>query len=201
MGYTITGKTKREYSDFETDEGTIDGEEADYVRAAQSDPLKFDVLYTCYMPRVYRYVRMRTINEEDAADITQQIFLQALKALPKYELRKVPFAAWLFRIASNTVTETYRQSHPTISWGTLPEILHPTHDNGPESAMLHKEALTRLSRLLDNLDPYQRELLFLRFSGGLSTPKIAVVVGKRPDAVKKQLTRLLQSLKEHYNEA
>ncbi len=54
--------------------------------------------------------------------------------------------------------------------------------------------------LLAGLDPVQRELLALRFAAGLSAPQIALVVGKSPAAVKKQLTRLLHTLKEQYHE-
>jgi RNA polymerase sigma-70 factor (ECF subfamily) len=52
--------------------------------------------------------------------------------------------------------------------------------------------------LLLGLTPYNRELLALRFAAQLSSTEIAAVVGKNPAAVKKQLTRLLQTLKEAF---
>jgi DNA-directed RNA polymerase specialized sigma24 family protein len=47
----------------------------------------------------------------------------------------------------------------------------------------------------------ERELLALRFAGGLSSPQIAPLVGKGEEAVKRRLTRLLRRLKERYDEA
>jgi RNA polymerase sigma factor (sigma-70 family) len=69
----------------------------------------------------------------------------------------------------------------------------------PEADLLRRESLARLRELLAELDHGQRELLALRFAGQLSSPEIAAVVGRSPAAVKKQLTRILQSLKERYD--
>jgi RNA polymerase sigma factor (sigma-70 family) len=69
-----------------------------------------------------------------------------------------------------------------------------------DAGLVHQDHLARLKTLLARLDPLQRELLALRFAAGLSTPQIALVVGKSPAAVKKQLTRLLHTLKEQYHE-
>src|SRR5579885_2584928 len=54
----------------------VDTDEAELVRAAQADPSTFAQLYRRYLPRMYNYVRARLDGEEDAADLTQQIFLQ-----------------------------------------------------------------------------------------------------------------------------
>lgn len=178
-----------------------DTDEADLVRLAQEHPSAFASLYQRYLPRVYRYVRARLESEEEAADLTQQIFLQALDALPTYQLRGVPFAAWLFQIAHNAVTDLYRRRKSVVSWDSLPGMAHawPTQQD-LDAGLVHQERLMRLKTLLARLDPAQRELLALRFAAGLSAPQIALVVGKSPAAVKKQLTRLLHTLKEQYRE-
>ena len=68
-----------------------------------------------YFARVYRYLRIRLQSEEDAADLTQQVFLKALDALPRYRTHGAPFAAWLFTIARHTLADRFRR-HPV----TLP---------------------------------------------------------------------------------
>src|SRR5579875_208291 len=162
-----------------------DTDEADLVRLAQEDPSTFAALYQLYLSRVYNYVRARLASEEEAADLTQQIFLQALNALPAYQARGTPFAAWLFQIARNAVIDHYRRRKSFVSWDAL---------------LIHRERLARLKPLVARLTPFERELLALRFAAGLSSPEIAQVVGKSPAAVKKQLTRLLHALKEQYSE-
>jgi RNA polymerase sigma-70 factor, ECF subfamily len=177
-------------------------EEATLVSAAQADPSAFDLLYRRYLEPVYRYVRIQVPYAEDAADLTQQIFLQALDALPTYQARGLPFAAWLFRIARNTVIDSYRRRKGgSVSLELLPEDLHPTTGNDPLTLVLEQEREQKLRRLVDALPTYKRELLILRFAGQLSSSEIALVVGRSPAAVQKQLTRILLELKGRYHDA
>lgn len=84
-----------------------------YSRQAQ--PAAFAMLYHRYFERIHAYLRSRTGDAEDAADLTQQVFLQALDALPRYRHGRVPFAAWLFRIAHNVAIDHHRRrrhAHP-----------------------------------------------------------------------------------------
>jgi RNA polymerase sigma-70 factor (ECF subfamily) len=183
---------------FEGD-SKVEHDERGYVQAAQADATRFNVLYNIYVDRVYHYLLARTSSTEDAADLTQQVFLQALDALPKYRERGLPFAAWLFRIAHNVATDAHRRRQPAVTWDALPASLQPAADD-PETAALREESLARLRMLLEQLDPNKRELLALRFAAGLSSRQIAAVVGKREAAVKKQLSRTIAMLKEHYHE-
>jgi RNA polymerase sigma-70 factor, ECF subfamily len=175
-------------------------DEITLIERAQADPAAFAELYRRYLDRIYLYLRTRVACDEDAADLTQQVFLQALGALPGYRQRGLPFAAWLFQIARNAVTDSYRRRRSTISWEAMPEGSQPLLEQDVETNILLQERLARLRKLLAQLDPAKRELLALRFAAGLSTPQIAVVVGRSHAAVKKELTRTLQKLKEHYRE-
>jgi RNA polymerase sigma-70 factor (ECF subfamily) len=177
-------------------------DEAELVTAAQLDPPAFDTLYRRYLPRVYRYVRAQVSDAEDAADLTQQIFLQTLDALPSYHARGLPFAAWLFRIARHAVIDSYRRHKTgTVALEALPEALHPVASNDPLAVLLEWERGQRLYEILNLLDRHKRGLLMLRFAGQLSANEIAAVVGKSPAAVQKQLTRILAELKGQYHDA
>jgi RNA polymerase sigma-70 factor (ECF subfamily) len=167
------------------------------IEAAKRDPAAFEPLYQRYMTRIYRYLYLRIGNAEDTADLTQQVFLKVLRALPGYRARGVPFAAWLFRIAHDTASDAYRREKRTLSWDFLPadELLAPDVD--PELLILQREQLEQLMYLLCQLEPSKLELLALRFSSGLSGTEIALVVGKSQAAVNKQLSRTLHYLKEH----
>jgi RNA polymerase sigma-70 factor (ECF subfamily) len=170
------------------------------VRAAQADVAQFNALYHLYVERVHRYMLARTHNAEDAADLTQQVFLQALDALPRYRDRGVPFAAWVFRIARSVVADAKRRPDHATTWDDLPLDVLQIDAADPEAAVLHTESIARLRALLLHLDANKRELLALRFAAGLSSRQIADVVGKREGAVKKQLTRIINALKEQYHE-
>jgi RNA polymerase sigma-70 factor (ECF subfamily) len=176
-------------------------EEASWIEAARTAPAAFEPLYLRYRSAVYHYLRTRLQSDEDAADLTQQVFLQALAALPRYQQRGVPFAVWLFRIARHAALNQCQRYRSCVSWDALPEALQPSSEQDLEANWLHQEALIHLKTLLKSLSPAQREVLALRFAAGLSAPQIAAIVGKRPEAVKKQITRLLHAFKETYQHA
>ena len=176
-------------------------DEDQLVQAARANPAAFEGLYSRYVTRVYRYLYARVTSRDEALDLTQQVFLKALDALPSY--RGGAFS-WLFRIASHLAADTYRRRKPTLSWEALTDLESPDtfiYEQNPEALVLHQEELKHLQRQLGRLDQQKRELLALRFAADLSSTEIASVVGKSPAAVKKQLTRIIHMLKEQYHEA
>jgi RNA polymerase sigma-70 factor (ECF subfamily) len=170
------------------------------VQAARRDPAAFGLLYSRYQDRIYTYLRTRLGQAEDAADLTQQVFVQALVALPRYRSHGVSIAAWLFRIARNVATDWRRQQRPTVSWDTLPEAFHPCTVDTADDALLHRETFASLYSLLAGLDAQTREALILRFTAQLTLAEIGMVLGKSEEAVRKQVTRALHTLKEQYDE-
>ena len=167
------------------------------VAAAKADPAAFEAIYERYLPRVYRYLAARATNPEEAADLTQAVFLKALDGLSGYKAKSTPFASWLFRIARNAAIDAHRRKRPTVPWEFVPEF-HPEGGDSPDEAILHAERRRELRAALAQLEPDKRDLLALRYAGGLTAAEIAPLVGKRPEAVKKQLQRTLRELKENY---
>lgn len=174
-------------------------DEAALIAAAQGDPRAFGALYDRYAMPVYRYLRTRVPTDDDAADLTQQVFLRALDALPRYRHGRAPFSAWLFRIARNLATDARRRHRWTVAWDLVPEELHPAEPVGTEEAVLHRETLHQLQRLLLHLDPESREVIALRFMAGLTAREIGAALGKSEAAVHKRLSRTLRRLKEEYH--
>jgi len=171
------------------------------VEAARCDPAAFGPLYQCYFDRVYAYLRARSPSEDDAADLTQHVFLQALDALPRYRGHGDAFAAWLFRIARNVATDAYRRRRGTVAWDLLPEALQPHADHGSEAGVVRQEDLARLGTLVRALDNDTRELLVLRFVARLTIAEIAMVIGKSAAATQSHLFRTIRTLKERYHDA
>jgi RNA polymerase sigma-70 factor (ECF subfamily) len=175
-------------------------DEATLIQAAQRDPAAFGPLYARYLDRIYAYLWLRTAREEDAADLTQQVFVRALDALASYRRQEVPFAAWLFPIARNTAIDWHRRQRPTVPWESVPEVLHPAVEGTVERDLLRQEAVAHLDTLLVALEPETREALLLRFTAQLTLAEIGVVLGKSAEATRKQITRALHRLKEQYDD-
>jgi len=186
------------HGDDPDDSGGSD--EAALVEAARADAAAFERLYLGYRDRIYWYLRGRTADDEDAADLTQQVFLRVLDALPQYQPRRGPFAAWLFGIARHMAADAHRRRRATVAWEVVPAALHPVAETDLEAAALRRDDLDRLDALVRALDREKREVLALRFAARLTVPEIAAVIGKREDATRKYLARTLQTLKERYDD-
>lgn len=77
------------------------------IKRSQSDPEAFKPLYEKYFKKIYLFIFHRTGDKELAGDLSQQVFLKALKGISKFQLRGLPFSAWLYRIAINECTITF----------------------------------------------------------------------------------------------
>jgi RNA polymerase sigma-70 factor (ECF subfamily) len=179
-------------------DGEID--DALLVQEARARPAAFAPLYERYLDRVYWYLRTRMASSDDAADLVQQVFFQALDRIASYNPEKGPFVAWLFGIARHMAANHHRGRRTAISWDLVPEVLRPASSDNPESQALHNEALARLSEIFAALDSDKRELLVLRYVVGLSFAEIGPIVGKSEAASRQQVSRLLRGLKEHYRD-
>ena len=84
--------------------------EYELILQAQSNPQHFEPLYNKYFEPIFRFIYQRVETKDDASDITSQVFLKALLNLKQYLFRKVPFSAWLYRIAINEISNFYSQS-------------------------------------------------------------------------------------------
>src|ERR1700722_8860556 len=79
------------------------------IEAAQRDPKRFAELYETNFERVYAFIVRRVQDRHEAEDLTSEVFHHALENLSKFEWRGVPFAVWLYRIASNAMADRWRK--------------------------------------------------------------------------------------------
>ena len=178
-------------------------DETALIQAAQRDLAAFGPLYARYVDRIYTYLRARTgyARADDAADLTQQVFLRALDALPRYRAHDgVSVAAWLFRIARNAATDWQRREGRTVSWQAVPEELHPLAAETADGALLRQDEIEQVHRLLATLDETTREALILRFNGQLPLAEIGAVLGISDEAARKRISRALHALKERLHD-
>ena len=80
-------------------------EERLLIEAAQQDPSRFAELYELHFERVYAYIARRVRERSAAEELTSHVFHQALANIGKFKWRGAPFAAWLFRIAANSIAD------------------------------------------------------------------------------------------------
>jgi RNA polymerase sigma-70 factor (ECF subfamily) len=168
-----------------TDSGSDWEPERKIIEAAQAGDLDAVAsLYDNHINQVYRYALARLGNVHDAEDVAEEIFLKMLGGLPNYEWRKVPFAAWLMRIARNEVVSFARRNTRRSGDTELPDDLVDRGNNDPAEAAERVMALEDLRMAVKLLPEAQREVIILRFASGLSVADTAKALGKRENNVK-----------------
>ena len=160
------------------------------IEAAQHDPARFADLYELYFERVYAYVVKRVRDRADTEDLTAEVFHQALANLKRFEWRGIPFAAWLYRIAANLISDRWQRSGREIA-----------DDSEVQSAQVSPaeieevERRATLYRLVDTLPAEQRRVLVLRFVEQKSIKEVAREIRKTEGAVKQLQFRALSGLR------
>jgi len=161
------------------------------IAAAQADPRAFAVLYERHVDRVYAYALHGLHDPMAAEDVVSETFYRALQNLSRYEWRGVPFAAWLYRIAGNTMATRYRQptTLPLDADGDLQD-----RDPGPEALALRSEQRRTLQTAIAMLPLLERQVLSLRYGQGLCYRDIALILERTEGAIKQVLYRARRHL-------
>lgn len=170
------------------------------IEQARGDPQAFRELYRRYITRVYAYVVYRVRRTQDAEDIVAEVFLKVVNGLPGFTWRgDGAFAAWVFRIASNEVSRFYRQHQPATEPLPLDDLPDIRADGlAPDQAVMRKEQFAHLSTLIATLPARRREIITLKFFGGLRNHEIAAVLELDERTVASHLSRALDDLRRHY---
>ena len=177
-----------------------EAEERRLVEAAQRDPVCFAELYESYFELVYVYVARRVRNRAETEDLTAEVFRKALANLPRFKWTGAPFAAWLFRIASNMIADRAKraaregelasgESEPFLTVGLL--------TRGEQQTDLEQcERRAQLFHLVDELAADQRRVVVMRFAEEKSIGEIARELGRSEGAVKQLQFRALENLRK-----
>ena len=166
------------------------------VEAAQKDPRRFADLYEVNFERVYAYVSRRVRDRADVEDVTAEVFQQALATLGKFEWRGVPFSAWLYRIAANTIAD--RRQRASRELGRL-----DADDPADPQAQIDAAAIERraqLYRLVNTLPAQQRHVLEMRFAEEKSIREIAAEMRRTQGAIKQLQFRAIRNLRAQLDE-
>lgn len=180
--------------EYDRDLGRDDAAEKQAAEPGVLDHEAFTALYEQHLASIYSYLLARCGRADDAADRAQQVFTQALAALPRYRQQGIPASVWLFRIAHNLVVDFHRRDRAAVAWEGLTESERPVAADDVEATVIGRAEVEKLGLALARLSPDKRDLLALRFAAGLTVREIAAVLDRRDAAVRSELRRLLQAL-------
>ena len=172
--------------------------------AQQGDQAAFGALVEKYQAMAYSQALRMVGNPDDAADATQDAFLNAWRALPGFQGQS-SFSTWLYRLTSNACIDLLRRSkrRPTLSITVADEDEEgpqetdiPDERWSPERELERKETRQTVRSGLSALSPEHREVLALREFEGLSYQEIAQLLELEEGTVKSRLSRGKKLLRE-----
>ena len=152
------------------------------------DPLPADAFRGFYADILY-FLRKRTDNASDAADMTQDVFTQWLDYRDRAKVEQP--RAFLFQMARNLLRDHWRKqkvrhtAHPDHAAMDIEPVTDEQHD--PMAAALRLQRLEQLKEVLAELSPRRREALMLHRFEGLSQAQIATRMGISTSMVEKHI--------------
>ena len=167
--------------------------------AASGDTEAFGRLYDIYVDRIYRHIYYRTSNVEDARDLTQEVFIKAWQALPRYRRAKTPFLGWLFTISHNRVIDYYRtkKDHAYLN----NEIVTEDCETSPEKLVEAQFTQQEVRRAILQLPEDQQQVILMNFIEGFEYNEIAAALNKTEGNIRVITHRALKRMREILDKA
>lgn len=169
-------------------------------RARDGDQRAFAELVRRYQDRVFRFVLRMTGSRDESMELTQDTFMKAWQALPRWE-PQAQFATWLFRIARNGALDLLRR-RSTLEFVPIEEDPgFAAHQPAPDEQVDLRRRFGVLDAVLRQLQPEHREILLLREIEQLSYAEIAATLAIQEGTVKSRVARARAALLERYERA
>lgn len=168
----------------------------DLVKAAgNGDKEAFGEIYNFFLSRIYRFVYYLVYDEAQAEDITQETFIKAWNAMPRFSLKKGTIQAYLFTIARNLVVDYQRKKKEiSLESGKLPDL--PGEEN-LEKRFIKKEETDLVKDALSKLDKEDKEILIMKYFEDFSYTQIGRIIGKKEGAIRVGVHRTLLKLRDY----
>ncbi len=177
----------------------IESEKA-WIIKAQKKPKDFAPLYNLYYLQIFKYVIKRVKNENTAAEVTSDIFAKALFKIGKYKFKGLPFSSWLYRIASNEITDYYRKKQVSKYVRVTEDQLNYLFDNTVDEITItsdKEEKLRKIISLLEILSADDLELIEMRFFEERSFKEIAAILNLTEGNARIKTHRAITKLKNN----
>jgi len=170
--------------------------------------LTFEELFTEYYSLVVSICLKFTGSQDDAEDITQEVFTKIWRSLDDFQ-QQSSLRTWIYRIALNTCIDYSRR--PWRRFGQRNAALEDVWDQGDqpqlkhehtaEQTLLAKEKTAQLHKAITRLKPHLRAVLILKDLEELSYEEISSVLGIGVGTISSRLNRARKALQDYLQSA
>jgi RNA polymerase sigma-70 factor (ECF subfamily) len=152
------------------------------------DEKSLEILIKRYLKPIFSFVYKYVGNNQEAEDITQEIFVKAWQNLKKFDKNK-KFKTWIFTIAKNTSIDWLKKKR-AIPMVELPELLKD------ERNTIKDDLINGFEIMIKNLSPQHREVLTLYYDNDFNFREIAENLGQPLNTIKSRHRRAILRLKK-----
>lgn len=169
-------------------------QEAEWIeRCRRGENEAFAGLYEKYIRGIYDFAYFKTFHKETAEDVAATVFMKAFEHIGRFDPRRGPFGAWLFRIARNEVIDVYRRRLPALS---LDDVWDLPAGGDVEVDAVNRDHYRRVRDYLGRLPAEKRDLLIMRIWLDLPFKEIAGALEQNEAQCKMMFYRALDKLRQ-----
>lgn len=170
-------------------------------KAAAGNLNTFETLVSRYQGKIFSFIYRMVNSNEDARDLTQEVFLQVYRSLGHFR-GDSSFSNWVYRIASNKCLDFLRRNkkNKTVEFNDnlhqTPQQIIRINSNNPEQVYLNEEKIRRLRRIISGLPDRYRIAIVLFHYENMSYQQISDTLDIPAKTVATRLYRAKLLLKE-----
>ena len=157
----------------------------------------FDEFYKDYYKKIYNFIYFKTGSTMLSEDLTGVVMEKVTRNLETFDEMKSNLNTWIFTIARNSIIDYFRSKKSTESYFAEGEELNIVDEvtEKAENYVLQKELSETVNGLLAQVGEVEREIIILKFWGGLKNVEIAEQLGMTGNSVNVMVFRTLKKLK------
>jgi len=161
-------------------------------RCLKGDQRAWDDIVRLYWRKVFNVAYKFVGRQDEAEDLTQDIFLKLFKSLKTFD-RRANFSTWLISVSRNLCIDHYRsmrREHDVVTHDVdVVSLARPSALDSPQAALEQRDRVALLRAALDKLAPSLRTAVMLRDIQELSYQEIAEKLGVPEGTVKSRINR------------
>lgn len=172
--------------------------EKDIVERAKSDDQAFEILYNHYFPKIYGYIFKRVGNHEIVEDLVSVTFMKVFSNIKDYKHQGYTFGAWVYRIATNNLTDHYRKQgrRKEVDIETVAEL--KDNNLNPEDIANNLYNRKLIMKVLVNMPEKYQKIINLKFFGEKTNTEIAEILGVKENNCRVLTHRALKNFHKLY---
>lgn len=167
--------------------------------AKEGDVNAFAKIYEMYFVPVFRYIRLRVKDTQEAEDLTQTVFLKVYQSTSLFQIQNKSPLAYFFTVARNTVIDHWRKKKDVLLEDVEKAVVEASSaTEGPEILAQKNEIAVALGNAMKELTEEQQSAIIFKFINEISNKEISKIMEKSEEAVRQLQCRAIKALRQYF---